>query len=253
MISRRVKKGIIATIVTGIICQSIGMAGVSASEPLPAVGAEILKEQYCEKELDRTECTYMQIAEIRADCLNVRKGEGTDTPIIGQLNRGEKKKIEAKPEKGWIPIEYLGERAYISAEYVSVTEEPRYLEFQKEKKRKEITEKGKEVVAYAKQFLGNPYVWGGTSLTEGADCSGFVQSVYRRFKIELPRTTWDMETAGTGVDYDEILPGDLILYDGHVGIYMGEDKIINAIDEENGIGISSAHFTDIITIRRVIE
>lgn len=248
----RRKKIIVGIIVIGIVCQNLRVAAVSAAEHLPAVGAEILKEQYYEKELEEIQCTYVQIAEIKADCLNVRKGKGTDTPIIGQLLRGDKRKIKEKPDKGWIPIEYLGESAYISSDYVAVTREPRYMASQKEKKRKEIAEKGEKVVSYAKQFLGNPYVWGGTSLTEGADCSGFVQSIYRRFSIELPRTTWDMETVGMGVSYDEALPGDLILYDGHVGIYMGEDKIINAIDEENGIGISNALFTDIITIRRVI-
>ena len=144
-----------------------------------------------------------------------------------------------------------GGRAYISDDYVTIKE--KYDTVESEEKKGTVEERGKRVVAYAKQFLGNPYVWGGTSLTEGADCSGFVQSVYRKFGVKLPRTTWDMENAGIEVTYDEILPGDLILYEGHVGIYIEENQIINAIDEENGIGISPAFFTDIITIRRVLE
>ena len=181
----------------------------------------------------------------------MRQGQGTDTQIIGQLEQGAKKKIEEKPQNGWIPIEYYGGRAYISDDYVTIKE--KYDTVESEEKKGTVEERGKRVVAYAKQFLGNPYVWGGTSLTEGADCSGFVQSVYRKFGVKLPRTTWDMENAGIEVTYDEILPGDLILYEGHVGIYIEENQIINAIDEENGIGISPAFFTDIITIRRVLE
>ena len=100
--------------------------------------------------------------------------------------------------------------------------------------------------------IGNPYVWGGTSLTDGADCSGFVQSVYGHFGISLPRTTWDQEYSGTGIGYDEALPGDLILYEGHVGIYMGDGQIVNAINASKGIGIIPATCMSIKTVRRVI-
>lgn len=111
---------------------------------------------------------------------------------------------------------------------------------------------GQAVIDYACQFIGNPYVWGGTSLTEGADCSGFVQSVYAYFGISLPRTTWDMENAGYEVSYEEAQPGDLILYDGHVGLYMGDGTIVNAMNEADGIGICSATYAPIITVRRVL-
>ena len=111
---------------------------------------------------------------------------------------------------------------------------------------------GQAVVDYACQFIGNPYVWGGTSLTNGADCSGFVQSVYANFGISLPRTTWDQENVGIGVSYEEALPGDLILYDGHGGIYMGNGQIVNAMNESDGIGICPATYTNIITVRRVL-
>lgn len=111
---------------------------------------------------------------------------------------------------------------------------------------------GQAIVDYACQFIGNPYVWGGTSLTEGADCSGFVQSVYAHFGISLPRTTWDQEYAGTGISYSEAMPGDLILYEGHVGIYMGDGQIVNAINASKGIGIIPAACMNIKTVRRVI-
>ena len=122
----------------------------------------------------------------------------------------------------------------------------------KEEEIKALAGSGQAVVDYACQFIGNPYVWGGTSLTNGADCSGFVQSVYAYFGIGLPRTTWDQENVGTGVSYEEALPGDLILYEGHVGIYMGNGQIVNAMNESDGIGICPATYTPIKTVRRVL-
>lgn len=111
---------------------------------------------------------------------------------------------------------------------------------------------GQAIVDYACQFIGNPYVWGGTSLTDGADCSGFVQTVYANFGISLPRTTWDQEYAGTGISYEEAQPGDLILYEGHVGIYMGDGQIVNAINPSKGIGVIPATCMNIKTVRRVL-
>lgn len=111
---------------------------------------------------------------------------------------------------------------------------------------------GQEIVNYACQFIGNPYVWGGTSLTNGADCSGFVQSIYAHFGIQLPRTTWDQEYSGIGISYEEAVPGDLILYEGHVGIYMGDGQIVNAINPSKGIGIIPATCMSIKTVRRVL-
>ena len=111
---------------------------------------------------------------------------------------------------------------------------------------------GQAIVDFACQFIGNPYVWGGTSLTNGADCSGFVQSVFAHFGISLPRTTRDLVSVGTPVSYEEAIPGDIILYSGHVGIYMGNGQIVNAINSAQGIGILPATYTSIVTVRRLI-
>lgn len=111
---------------------------------------------------------------------------------------------------------------------------------------------GQVIVDYACQFIGNPYVWGGTSLTDGADCSGFVQSVFAHFGISLPRTTYDQINAGVEVSYDQAMPGDLICYDGHIGIYIGNGQIVNAQNPEQGIGISSATYTTILSVRRIV-
>lgn len=111
---------------------------------------------------------------------------------------------------------------------------------------------GQAIVDYACQFIGNPYVWGGTSMTDGADCSGFVQSVFAHFGISLPRTTYDQIYAGVEVSYDQAMPGDLICYDGHIGIYIGNGQIVNAQNPEQGIGISPATYTTILSVRRIV-
>ncbi|MBM6969780.1 C40 family peptidase, partial [Mordavella massiliensis] len=151
----------------------------------------------------------------------------------------------------------VGEEAFVYAE--SKAEEEARLKKEAEEAAQKAAEEaaakagtGQAIVDYACQFIGNPYVWGGTSLTEGADCSGFVQSVFAHFGISLPRTTWDMENVGTPVSYDQAVAGDIILYDGHVGIYMGNGEIVNAINSRRGIGILPATYTNILTVRRLI-
>lgn len=113
-------------------------------------------------------------------------------------------------------------------------------------------QKRQEIVDYACMFIGNPYVWGGTSLTEGADCSGFVQSVYAHFGVTLPRTSSSQRNAGAAVSYKNVLPGDIICYEGHVGIYIGNGEIVNARNPEKGIGITPATYKNILAVRRVI-
>ena len=106
---------------------------------------------------------------------------------------------------------------------------------------------------YATQFVGNPYVWGGTSLTNGADCSGFVQSVYNNFGVSLPRTSYEQQNAGREVSYSEAQPGDLICYGGHVAIYMGNGKIVHASNSRDGIKVSdNAAYRTILSVRRLV-
>lgn len=112
---------------------------------------------------------------------------------------------------------------------------------------------GSSVVDYAKQFVGNPYVWGGTSLTSGADCSGFGQSVYSNFGVSLPRTSYEQQNAGREVSYSEAQPGDLICYGGHVAIYMGNGKIVHASNSRDGIKVGdNAAYRTILSVRRLV-
>lgn len=110
---------------------------------------------------------------------------------------------------------------------------------------------GSSIVDYATQFVGNPYVWGGTSLTSGADCSGFTQSVYAQFGYSLPRTSYEQQNWGTEVSYADAQPGDLICYGGHVAIYMGNGQIVHASNSRDGIKISNdATYRTILSVRR---
>lgn len=112
--------------------------------------------------------------------------------------------------------------------------------------------KGQQIADYACKFIGNPYVAGGTSLTNGADCSGFVMSVYQAFGYSLPRSSYAQSAVGKGVSYSEAQPGDIIYYGGHVGIYIGNGQIVHASTERTGIKITSATYRSIITIRRIV-
>lgn len=112
---------------------------------------------------------------------------------------------------------------------------------------------GQSVVNYACQFVGNPYVWGGTSLTNGADCSGFIMSVYAKFGVSLPHSSGAMAGCGRGVSYSEAMPGDIICYAGHVAIYMGGGQIVHASNAKDGIKISgNAAYRPIVAVRRVL-
>ena len=112
---------------------------------------------------------------------------------------------------------------------------------------------GQQIADYAMKFIGNPYVYGGTSLTNGADCSGFVQSVYKHFGISLPRTSGEQGKAGRAVDgLSNAKPGDLIWYSGHIGIYIGDGKIVHASNPKNGIITSNATYRKILGIRRIV-
>lgn len=111
---------------------------------------------------------------------------------------------------------------------------------------------GSDVVNYACQFVGNPYVWGGTSLTNGADCSGFVMSVFANFGISLPHSSAALQGCGKAVSYANAQPGDLICYSGHVGIYMGGGQIVHAQSTAVGITKSSATYRTIVAVRRVL-
>ena len=112
--------------------------------------------------------------------------------------------------------------------------------------------KGQQIASYACQFIGNPYVPGGTSLTDGADCSGFVWRVYKDFGYSVPRTSYGCRSAGTEVSYADAQPGDIVCYAGHVGLYIGNGQLVHASTQKTGIKITNATYKEILTIRRIV-
>ena len=111
---------------------------------------------------------------------------------------------------------------------------------------------GQAVVDYARQFLGNPYVYGGNSLTNGTDCSGFVKGVYAAFGINLPRTSSEQRSVGYAVSLSEIQPGDIVCYSGHVGIYAGNNTLIHASNEKTGITLTyPVTYRSVLAVRRI--
>ena len=216
---------------------------------------------------------------VTAGVLNVRDGQGTDHAILTQITEGEKYAATGKPVNGWYPVNVDGIEGWVSGKYVEPEtgfsygetkeeEEERIrkeVQIREEEERRRTQEaegvpvnssgvSGQDIIEYACQFIGNPYVWGGTSLTDGADCSGFTQSVYAHFGVSLPRTTSQLVHAGYAVSYEEAQPGDMIFYGdgGHVGLYMGDGKIVNALNSEKGICTCSATYTNIYAVRRVL-
>ena len=110
---------------------------------------------------------------------------------------------------------------------------------------------GQAVANYACQFVGNPYVYGGSSLTNGTDCSGFVMSVYAAFGVSLPHSSSAQRSCGYGVSIDDIQPGDIVCYSGHVGLYVGNGQIVHASTSKTGIIVSNASYRQILSVRRI--
>lgn len=112
--------------------------------------------------------------------------------------------------------------------------------------------KGQQIADFACKYVGSPYVAGGTSLTNGADCSGFVMAVYKAFGYSLPRSSYAQSGAGRAVSYSEAQPGDIIYYGGHVGIYIGNGQIVHASTERTGVKITAATYRSIVSVRRIV-
>ena len=174
------------------------------------------------------------------ETVNVRSDAGSDASKVGSLSKGSSVTRTGACSNGWSRVEYNGTTAYIHSDYLSteepVVEEPSY-----------NAGIGQQIADYAVQFVGNPYVWGGTSLTSGADCSGFVMSIYKAFGYSLPRTCTPQMRAGTDISISSLQPGDLVGYGSydnlhHIAIYIGNGQIVHASDYSTGTIISSLYY-----------
>ena len=142
-----------------------------------------------------------------------------------------------------------GEEAYVSAEYVTVKDRlDTAVTMTELLYGAGVSDVRVELVEYAKQFLGNRYVWGGTSLTKGADCSGFVLSVFKKFGVKLPHHSGSQANMGTKIKASELQPGDLVFYANssgtinHVALYIGGGRVIHASSPKSGIKISKYNY-----------
>ncbi len=244
-----------------------------------------VKGEYCvtgEAAVELAKQVGTRIATVNTTTLFVREEPTTESSVIGMVPDQEDLLVTEELD-GWVKVDVEEGSGYVSTDYVKLTtefvkaeskaEEEARLKKEEEERRKAresaqksqktttatpnvtITgdsEMGVAVAEYAVQFVGNPYVWGGTSLTEGADCSGFVMSVYANFGVSLPHSSAADRSQGYAVDsLENAQPGDLICYSGHVALYIGNGQIVHASTSKTGIIISKADYRKILAIRRI--
>lgn len=190
---------------------------------------------------------YLPLAEV--NCImettgrvNFRSGPGTDYESLDKLSAGTVLTPETADGE-WVQVTYEGQVGYVSSDYLtsysSYTVENPY-------------RSGEAVVDFAAQYLGNRYVWGGTSLEKGCDCSGYVMKVYEQFGVDLPHSSYGIRNYGEKVAYEDMEVGDVVCYSGHVGIYAGNGQIINALNSRAGICYTNVNYAPIVTIRRML-
>ncbi len=198
------------------------------------------------------------VATVSADVLNVRMEPNTDSAVTDQVAKDEEVLV-LEDQGEWIKVDIDGEERYVKSEYVTISDKLKDAMNMTEVRYGEgVSDARVAVVQYATQFVGNPYVWGGTSLTNGADCSGFVMSVYANYGISLPHSSSAQSGYGTRVSVSELKPGDLVFYGsgssiGHVAIYIGNGQIVHASNRRTGITISNVYYRSPICCTRLIQ
>ncbi len=199
--------------------------------------------------------------------LHVRKSASTDSTILTNVRPGEELTVLGEPQDGWVYIQIDNTLGYVSTDYVEIAESlttaQEYVSVVSVSKEtynfslgddaENLSETRVELVETALQYVGNPYVYGGSSLTNGTDCSGFTMSIYKKFGISLPHHAASQPAYGKTISASEAQPGDLIFYgDGtsinHVAIYIGNGKVVHASTERTGIKISNANYRDPICV-----
>ena len=188
------------------------------------------------------------VAVANTDGLNVREKANTESAVVTQIPKGEELEyVETLDE--WVKVSIDGEEAFVFGEYVTVEEKlDTAITMTELLYGVGVSDVRVELVEYAKQFVGNPYVWGGTSLTKGADCSGFVLSVFKKFGVTLPHYSVSQSNMGTKISSSDLQPGDLIFYGNgkgtinHVAIYIGGGQVVHASSPKTGIKISKYNY-----------
>lgn len=175
----------------------------------------------------------------------LRKSKSKSSKTMMKLSVGTPVTVLSTSGK-WRKITVKGKTGYVLKKYVYINTNAPSLQGSS-------SEKGATVADFAQRFVGNPYVYGGTNLNYGADCSGFIGAVYRAFGYNLPRTSSDLRSAGKKVAYSQKQPGDIICYNGHVAMYIGNNRIVHASTRKTGIKISTkANYRKVVAVRRIV-
>lgn len=200
------------------------------------------------------------VATVNTTTLRVRKKASVDSPVVSLVGEGEDLTVE-KIVDGWYKVEVDDEKGYISGEFVDISQKLPTASSIKELNESSSdgsSSTGSSLVQYALQFVGNRYAWGGTSLTNGVDCSGFTMQVYAHYGISLPHHAASQPGYGTRVSSSEAKPGDLFFYsngDGinHVAIYIGNGQVVHASNPRTGIKISNAFYRTPVCVARYLN
>lgn len=190
--------------------------------------------------------------------LNVRQEPNVESEIVTQVATGEALEVSAILDDGWVEVYLDDEAVYVSAEYVEIEESLGTAITMTELLYGEgVSDVRVDLCQYAKQFIGNPYVWGGTSLTKGADCSGFVLSVFKKYGVSLPHHSVSQAKCGTAVSMSNIKAGDLVFYGkgktiNHVAIYIGNGQVVHASNKREGIKISNVNYRTPMCARSIL-
>lgn len=206
----------------------------------------------------RAEELAVTMARVTTDSLKVRAEANTESEVITLVPNGEELEV-ADVEGDWVRVFLDDEEVFVSADYVSISSELNTAITMTELLYGQgVSDVRVDVCQYAKEFLGNPYVWGGTSLTRGADCSGFVLSVFKKYGVSLPHSSVAQSNSGTSIKVSEAQPGDLIFYGNgrsinHVAIYIGGGQVIHASSPKTGIRISNVSYRSPVKAVRILQ
>ncbi len=206
----------------------------------------------------RAEQVKQTIAKVTTTTLHVREQPNTECKIITMMPEGEELEV-VEVLDGWVKINVDSDEGYVSSDYVDISVElKKAMTMTEVRYGQGVSDVRVSLVQYATQFVGNPYVWGGTSLTRGADCSGFVLSVFAKYGISLPHSSSAQSNCGTRISASEAQPGDLFFYGNgsrinHVAIYIGNGQVVHASSPKSGIKISGAYYRTPVKVVRVIR
>lgn len=201
-----------------------------------------------------------ELATVNADGLKLRGAPSLDAPVYDMVAYGEELEVlDNGSGSDWVGVDFDGNKLYVSSDYVTVdTKLKTALNMTEFLYGAGVSDVRVELCEYAKQFVGNPYVWGGTSLTKGADCSGFVLSIFAKYGISLPHSSRAQANSGTRIKMSEAKPGDLVFYAkggriNHVAIYIGGGQVISASSPKTGIRIASAYYRTPVAVTRILQ